>query len=38
MWLNIKDFKMLDGPTPYFTTKYAGAYEILVKFSPNVYT
>lgn len=37
MWLNIKDFKMFDGPTPYFITKYARPYEIVVKFNPNVY-
>jgi hypothetical protein len=38
MWFNIKDFKMLDGPTSYFTTKYARPYEIIVKLDPNVYT
>ncbi len=38
MWLNIKDFKMFDGLTPYFTTKYAGPYEIVVKLDHNVYT
>jgi hypothetical protein len=38
MWLNIKNFKMLDGPTPYFTTKYARPCEIVVKLDLNVYT
>jgi hypothetical protein len=38
MWLNIKDFKMFDELTPYFTTKYAGPNEIVVKLDPNFYT
>jgi hypothetical protein len=31
IWLNIWDFKMLDGLTPCFNAKYAGFYEILHK-------
>jgi hypothetical protein len=36
VWLNIQDFKMLDGLTPRFTTKYVRPYEILHKLHPNV--
>jgi hypothetical protein len=38
MWLNIRDFKMLDGLALCFIAKYAKLYEILHKPHPDVYT
>jgi hypothetical protein len=38
MWLNIRDFKLLDGLALHFIAKYVGLYEILHKSHPNVYT
>jgi hypothetical protein len=38
LWLNIQDFKMFDGLTLLFTTKYAGRYEILHEPHPDVHT
>ncbi len=36
MWLNIRDFKMLDGLAPCFLTKYVGLYEIVAKLHFDV--
>jgi hypothetical protein len=38
LWLNIQDFKMLDGLAPLFTTKYARPYENLHEPHLDVYT
>jgi hypothetical protein len=37
VWLNIWDFKMLDGMAAHFTTTYVEFYEILHKLHFNVY-
>jgi hypothetical protein len=37
VWLNIQDFKMLNGLAPHFIAKYAGHYEILHKPHFHVY-
>jgi hypothetical protein len=38
MWLNIRDFKMPDGPAPCFIAKYVGPCEFLHKSHPNMYS
>ncbi len=38
MWLNIQDFKMLDGLAPCFIAKYVRPYKIFHKLHPNMYT
>jgi hypothetical protein len=38
MWLNIRDFQMLDGLALRFIAKYVGPYEILYKPHFDVYT
>ncbi len=38
MWLNIKDFKMLETLANRFVPKYVGLYKIIHKPYPDVYT
>jgi hypothetical protein len=38
MWLNLRDFKMLDGLVPQFIAKYERPYEIIHKPHLDMYT
>jgi hypothetical protein len=38
MWLNIKDFKMLEALANRFIPEYAGLYKVIHKPHPDVYT
>jgi hypothetical protein len=38
VWLNIRDFNMLDGLAPRFIAKYAKPYETFHKLHPNMHT